>query len=648
MILAGVFAGLYAASIRFRVEAHNKRVDLCIDYREVEKLAVWTGKGVPQVLADLKRAGATSVALTEDTVKDLEEKNQLTVDHSESFRQSAIRGTIVESGYVNTIVEALKRLQQIEINPFPTEWIEGSSGTTLVYSGTRRHTKLTYDQLRNLGIGLDPTVTLGLREAGFEVLGRLYNPPTNQAGMTAVLKAAKDQGATTIIFEGLEVMGYRGHAKEAAQAFRDTGILYGSVEMGKQKGDAGLARELDSQYVRVHSVGEAEMGALDASEAIDRFVRAARERNIRICYVRLPYFTGPDPVHENALFLNAIRTGISRGGSMGFGPAKLFEAPNVPTWAFALMALGVVGGMKWLAAKMIPMSPAVFVTKLVLESAICVGAVVALGETGRLLVALLAALIFPTLACIRGSQVVGDGSEPIYETGGAIKAAIGAVIRMSFVTAAGIAMVVGLLTSLTFMVKTEQFMGIKMAHALPILMIAFAMLCGLPGPGQTFKGYLASAREHSAAFFREPVRAGALIASAIGLVALALIVARTGNEPGVGVSGFELKARALMDRALPARPRTKEFLLGHPAMALALAMWFRGRRKWVGPIYLAGVIGQVSMLNTFCHIHTPLYLSAVRDITGLVVGTFFGLAIFWVADRVWCSAERTPVSIPAG
>jgi hypothetical protein len=120
----------------------------------------------------------------------------------------------------------------------------------------------------------------------------------------------------------------------------------------------------------------------------------------------------------------------------------------------------------------------------------------------------------------------------------------------------------------------------------------------------------------------------------IALVALAMIVARTGNEPGVGVSGVELKFRSLLDRFLPARPRTKEFLLGHPALVLGLAFWLRGRRRWALPLLVIGVVGQVSLLNTFCHIHTPLMLSVVREVTGLIAGAAIGLALFWAIDRV--------------
>ena len=121
----------------------------------------------------------------------------------------------------------------------------------------------------------------------------------------------------------------------------------------------------------------------------------------------------------------------------------------------------------------------------------------------------------------------------------------------------------------------------------------------------------------------------------VALAGFAMILARTGNEPGVGVSGFELKLRSVLDRVLPIRPRTKEFLIGHPIMVLGLGMWWRGRRKWALPLFVVGVIGQVSFLNTFCHIHTPLRLSFIRDITGLVLGTLIGIGLLLITDKLF-------------
>jgi hypothetical protein len=53
-------------------------------------------------------------------------------------------------------------------------------------------------------------------------------------------------------------------------------------------------------------------------------------------------------------------------------------------------------------------------------------------------------------------------------------------------------------------------------------------------------------------------------------------------------------------------------LIGHPALILSFVLAARGRRSWAFPLFLVGAIGQVSLLNTFCHLHTPLVASLWR------------------------------------
>jgi hypothetical protein len=217
--------------------------------------------------------------------------------------------------------------------------------------------------------------------------------------------------------------------------------------------------------------------------------------------------------------------------------------------------------------------------------------------------------------------------------GGSAASAIKGLAAASAVTAAGILMVVGLLATRPFMLKANQFLGIKAAHAIPILVIGAAAIFGLPRLDRSWREECVALKERATAFFAEPARVGQLLLALIALAVLLMIVARTGNEPGVGVSGVELKFRSLLDKILPVRPRTKEFLLGHPAFVLGLAFWFRGRRKIALPLFVVGVIGQVSILNTFCHVHTPLVLSLIRDLTGLAAGAAIGLAVFFGLER---------------
>ena len=95
------------------------------------------------------------------------------------------------------------------------------------------------------------------------------------------------QGIGPVIFAGSSVLGNRGLIKATADALASDELTYGSVELGKTFGDEDLSRMAAARTVRVHSIGTDEMGNMDEPTAVERFVRAAKERNIRVCYVRL-------------------------------------------------------------------------------------------------------------------------------------------------------------------------------------------------------------------------------------------------------------------------------------------------------------------------------------------------------------------------
>jgi hypothetical protein len=644
LIGIGTAAGLYGAWKRYQVEARNLRVELALDYSEVKTLAETSGHPLPAVLQRFKAAGVTSIAVTEDTLTTLEQQGSL-----HPGRVSGRDDVSVASERLAARIVGGLRARGLPVGAPPLSYAgpqtffhvqgEGAPGGVLVQAG--------YVTLRPLGIGPDPEAVNQVRQAGLIPVGRISNFPAASPGtMAAVLNDLKKQGIRTVVFQGLEVLGFRGQNREAAEAILQSGIHYGQIEFSKQKGDERLAAALKGEYIRVHSIGDAEMGTLDENEAVDRFVRAARERNIRLCYIRLITFAGTDPVQTNAEYLGRIARGIARGREMTFGQAHLFGATGVLSWAFLLMAVGVAAGAALLLTRVFPLSAAVTFLALAGFMIVCAGAVLILGETGRKLVALLAALVFPSLACLRrdilGREDAGTEGhgEKALNPSAAARHAISGLIAASAVTSLGIIHVIGLLATRPFMLKADQFLGIKAAHAVPILLIGALAITGLPQLERPWAQERNRLKARASRFFSEPTRVGQLLLALLALAALALIVARTGNEPGVGVSGLELKFRSLLDKALPVRPRTKEFLVGHPAFVLALALWFRGRRRWALPLFVVGVVGQVSILNTFCHIHTPLRLSFIRDVTGLALGAVIGLAAFWVIEKLSPTGSR--------
>jgi len=56
------------------------------------------------------------------------------------------------------------------------------------------------------------------------------------------------------------------------------------------------------------------------------------------------------------------------------------------------------------------------------------------------------------------------------------------------------------------------------------------------------------------------------------------------------------------------------------------------------PIIIIGVIGPVTLINTFCHIHTPFLFSMLRTFNGIWLGLALGLiavTIFYYTVKIF-------------
>ena len=300
-----------------------------------------------------------------------------------------------------------------------------------------------YLNLRSLGLGLSRDTVEKIKNNRLQVVGRIGNfagvTPTSAQN---VLKRLRGMGVKLVIFNGDEALGHLGLEKTVASLFRNPadvkpdaatppgetkpgepapepllpplGLVYGAVEMGKQKGDETIISALHGDLIRVHAIQTTEMGQLERSEIIDRFVRAARERNIRFCYVRLLPLAGgispeDSPLQKDLEFVHEIAHGIAHGNSLLGGGYQLAPALRYGETGGSLtiralcllLGLGTGAGIVWMLRELCPL-PAKRQRLLLIVAAPAVRAAGRLGgETGRKIVALFAGIAFPTVACLR-------------------------------------------------------------------------------------------------------------------------------------------------------------------------------------------------------------------------------------------------------
>lgn len=136
-------------------------------------------------------------------------------------------------------------------------------------------------------------------------------------------------------------------------------------------------------------------------------------------------------------------------------------------------------------------------------------------------------------------------------------------------------------------------------------------------------------REEWRGLLGRPIRYGEAIAvGAFALAFFGVYLMRSGNDPILPVLDVERRLRDVLERVLVARPRFKEFLIGHPVLIAGLFVSIRAKADGFlrdGRFLLAlGVVGQISIANTFLHYYAPVEIGLLRTFHGLWLGAILG------------------------
>lgn len=616
LIAVGAVASLVVARQRAAIERHNRTVELAADWQQVEQLSADSGVSLPVLLSQLKRAGVDGVVVSEDTIQSLRDAGDITVRHTAA---ADVHGATTIT-FVNSDPSLLNRVEAHLRVQYPSLKLSAGQTITDASKPLRTITLLgTIDEVKTVGVGLPDGDLKAIRTAGMDVVGRIGNfSAATPERMRWELAQVRAQGARVLIFSGEEVLGYRELVPETAAQMASLGLTYGSVEFAKQRGDDRLSRALNGKLLRVHSVTSAEAPRLDPSEMVERYVRAAEERNVRLCLVRLlPFATGRG-IADQFAYIAEIERGLRRSG-LDTGVAQPISQLTVPLALRAMPAVGATAAFFMLVYMSLPFSAAWAWALFILGLAQDLAMLMVAPEFTRKYLALKAAVVFPSIALLMAYMRERSGM-----WGGARRAVVG-LLWMSGISLLGALFVVGLLSDRSFMVKAQQFAGIKLAHVLPLLGLGLVYALDVVNDGRSWRRLWDDLAERARRLVSNPVLVWqALLLLAAG-AALLILVMRTGNESPVGVSPLELKFRAVLDRVLFVRPRTKEFLFGHPLLILALALSPILGKRLTLPLMLLGGVGQVSLVNTFCHIHTPLGVSVLRAANGLWTGIVVGV-----------------------
>lgn len=621
LVVAVLAAAHVAFWQRYMVEREHNQVQLTLNYDEISSLVGLKGLSTVEGLKEFKRHGITGVVLREPMLEDLRVAGDIQVftgqglanlqsSHTEPVWLSGLleKTTLVKSNtYILTFDKEIYRQLRTQLSAklASVKSMEVDDSTYVI------ETTAPYIAIKELGAGFTRYSINDAQQAGISVILQIRHwPGATQESIDKVFASYRDiSGVSAVMFNDDTLPGYPSLLPELADQIKEMRVPMAQVEFFPQFGFTKVGILLDKNVVRLHTIPPNELKRMSPGDALDRYTLAAAERNHRILLIR-PFLTGGDLLERNLQFIDQLSSRLSAEG-LKVGAAS--DLPPVPVSRFLVLlsGLGVIAGgllllekLKW--GKLISALGAVSV--LLWVAVLYFDFVLA-----RKLMSLLSVIIFPTLALV--SFVDREELSP--------GAAVWRFIKISLFSLLGALFMVGMLADAAFMLKLDQFAGVKLAHVIPLLVVLlYFSLVAARGQAlpEKVKGLL-----------DQPVLLGVALAGALMAVATIIYVARTGNE-AMTVSGLELQFRGLLDQILGVRPRTKEFLLGHPALMLVLLYGYRDNRFL--PLLLLGAIGQASLVNTFAHIHTPLLVSLIRAFHGIWLGILLGLAVYFAVKLV--------------
>ncbi|MCX7597965.1 MAG: DUF5693 family protein [Armatimonadetes bacterium] len=633
MAVAGIAAAAWQLSQRVQSERPGN-VAIVLDWDEILRLAAASGTSTQELLQRL-RGAASHVALVEDNLPGLRDRGIVQV-----LSGPLVPQTFVPAGYLVINVATWTHADQIQQAlrakgiMFEPTIQAGGTLAPIIPVGRSFLVPQAICRATELGLGYDAQAAALIRQAGLELVARPRSALVgSEESVKGCLGLARAVGARIVIFVGAEVVGNPLCLAATKEGLDANQLKFGWLELSPQLGADRLARILEGRVVRTHSISEDEMHVLTAEQAADRYVRAVRERGIKALYVRfLPTApSGHDLLSANLAYLENIAARLrSHGYAIGEPdvPPPLETHPGLRAGvglglaAVAVAAAGALG-WGWVLSPLGMLAAAAIAT--------------ALGAAGGLWNDLLA-LGGVVLAASAGLLSIRPPEDTCRQP---LWSALLSLMVVTAVSAGGATLAAALLSDRLHLSGAALFRGVKLSLLLPPLAVLLVQAARSTRTYQEWRLEGGEAGEWPAlvAGLKEAAQAGIRYwHAAVAVVAIAaagLMLLRSGNEPRAGRAEAEVAARTVLEQTFGVRPRTKEFAIGHPALLLGLWLLYRGRKRGAWLALTAGAIGQASVANSFCHLHSPYLLTVQRMGLGLGLGAAVGLVLI----AVWSLAE---------
>ncbi len=603
---------------RIQTEESYKEVEVAIRYSDVLRIATETDRSLEEVLSRFKELGVTTLFVRENTVASPVEadlytyrglgKVSLLEGYILKFYYPEVEGVKPESRYMVTEDKAVAEniYESYATKGIELEYLE-QDGVYFISIGEFAN------ELTNIGVGFDEESLNLAASLGYTISPQLksWTNITPESIDYVVKEIERINGVDTIYFADTDIPG-TGEGNEGLamqQLIQNHQLGFIEFTSNKQKGFNTLAKRTSEQgthykVIRLHTLGDTQLTTFTVPQLMERYELALRERNIRAFLFKMPttLVIEDDIDYLQEAISNFVNYATSNGYTLT-GTVEDYNLPPIPVFVAILAGLAAI---------------MIFILLLAELNMVKVGYVLGIigiiGYIGLLklnvviasqLMALFGSIMFPTYAMVKGLK----------ETPRNMKETILSFLKICAISFGGVLTTIGTLSRTNFALGLDVFAGVKVATVVPIVLVLLILI---------FQKHRWDFNYYKGILDRK-ISYGALLLIALLGGVLAIYITRTGNSGTA--SELELQFRQFLDNILGVRPRTKEFLIAYPIL---ICLLYYGYKEAYIPFVILAVIGPVSLVNTYAHIHTPILISLLRSAYGIILGIIVGLILIGV------------------
>lgn len=687
-----LLVALYTGFQRMKVENDYKTVEISLDYEEMVKFTSSTDADLKFWLSKFKSLGAESITIQEETINtlidmDYDVKTFIVSELSQSLywekefpadladdikgKKLSNNDGILRIGDKDIYEYIIKGLSLRYPDDFykvyeseTDNYIVLSGMVDDIYYGAKERIfnvfgdmiyetkKVADSRLFNIGIGYsDEKINLA-KECGLDIILRPLNYTRFTEKLVEAYKSENEKYGLSprlYVVNGKEVLAYPNNKFDLEEYLRENNVMPVLIEASNQreniesKGLAELVSRLNYNTVRGFTMWDwirqkYKAYGYDGAEEIENSIyRAVTERNIRFVLFK-PFYEGTDKyltnISEYERTFNSLKERLEPH-QMKLGKANSVTEFHIGNLRLAILCLGVAAASVYLFNGVFKLHNNIGKILYLISLGAFLAPYVSRGLSEKLF-ALCAAIAFSGLAVYYFMTMIKKikMSKKDLTTSKMIISSSIVMVISCLISLAGAAFIVAILSDVRYMVELDIFRGVKIAQLLPFGIYLLILILQFINDNITDNN-LRTIVSPIGKVLNADIKVYYILLSGILGVIGYIYIARTGHETNVQPADLELVVRNFLENILIARPRTKEFLMAFPAIFAAVYAANKKIPFATEAFMLIAVIGTSSIINTFCHIRTPLYLSIDRTLISMAFGIVIGAAAIIVLNAVY-------------